>query len=270
MAPSSASRLSEGKLARLVLGVASLALFAACTTVGGAYGPVNLRSPFWKQPPRQVDIVLLAAPAGDVYRTGGDEVLHELITKERDRELMTVVSESQPDYEWLVDRFAALFAERGFPVSRLDADDLEIGSEGGSDALSAYFDGDLGSEPPYRLKPEIAANRKPELLLVIIPGAWGISRLYEFGAIPIGPHHATFGVIVELWDIPNRMKLWSDEASGSTAIPRQWNEPPEHPKVHSALESALQACGDGAIRSLEMWRGSSAELVYSKPAQAEK
>jgi hypothetical protein len=250
---------------RIALAAVILLLASSCVTFPGPHGPVRLEVPFWKQPPRPVDIVLLPPPPGGVYRSGGDEALHALITEERDRELTAFVETSQPDFEWMVDRFAELFAERGFPVGQLEADDLVV-----DDAYDGDFFGGYSDDPPYSVRPRASGIAATELLLVVVPGEWGVSRHYEFGAVPIGSHYASFGLLVELWDLPNRTKLWSGTSSGSAAVPRQWNEPPEHPKVRAALEKALNACGDGAVASLEKWNGANAELVYPAAAQTAK
>ncbi len=237
-----------------------IALLSACATGPALYGPVQLDVPFWKRPPAELGIVLRAAPEGGIYRGGGDEALHALITDARDRELLELVPSLKPDYEFMVDDFAAMLSERGLPVSQIEESDVVIAAS----APPARYD--TTEFPPYTLNPERAGRVDVQLLLVITPLGWGVSRTYEFGAIPMGPHYATFDVSVELYDLPAKTLLWSRTSSASVAIPLHWNEPPEHPKVRAALNDALLKCGNDAVRHLKGWNGSMAELaVRSKP-----
>jgi len=236
------------------------ALLSACVTGPALYGPVELEVPFWKRPPAELGIVLRGAPAGGIYRSGGDSELHALITDSRDRELVKLIPSLEPDYEFMVDDFAAMLSERGLPVSRIEESDVVISDF----APPARYD--MTEFPPYELKTERAGRIDVQLLLVITPLDWGVARTYDFGAIPIGPHLATFDVSVELYDLPAKTLLWSRTSSASVAIPLRWNEPPEHPKVRAALNDALLKCGNDAVTHLKGWDGKLAELaVRSKP-----
>ncbi|MFA6956720.1 MAG: hypothetical protein WC538_12690 [Thermoanaerobaculia bacterium] len=236
------------------------ALLSACATGPRFYGPVELDVPFWKRPPAELGIVLRGAPEGGIYRGGGDEALHALITDARDRELIELVPTLKPDYEFLVDDFAAMLSERGLPVSQIEESDVVIAAS----APPARYD--MTEFPPYELKPEHAGRVDVQLLLVITPLGWGVSRTYEFGAVPMGPHYATFDVSVELYDLPAKTLLWSRTSSVSVAIPLHWNEPPEHPKVRAALNDALLKCGSDAVTHLKGWDGVRGELgIREKP-----
>jgi hypothetical protein len=234
-------------------------LLSSCVTGPALYGPVELDVPFWKRPPAELGIVLRGAPEGGIYRGGGDEALHALITDARDRELIELIPTLKPDYEFMVDDFAAMLSERGLPVSRIEESDVVIAAFAPPDRY------DMTEFPPYQLKPERAGRIDVKLLLVITPIDWGVSRTYEFGAVPMGPHYATFDVSVELYDLPAKTLLWSRTSSASVAIPLHWNEPPEHPKVRAALNDALLKCGSDAVAHLKGWNGVMAELAV-KPA----
>jgi len=250
------SNRSRGRLPKLIVALATLV--SGCYTGPSLYGPTSLEQPFWKRPPAELGIVLLDAPQGGVFRGGGDEAFHALITDARDKEMLALVPSLTPDYEFMVDDFASLLAERGLPVSRVEAGDVEISD---SSPPAGYDPFDF---PPYKLNPDRKGRVDVQLLLVIKPLSWGVSRNYEFGFVPIGPHSATFDVSVELWDLPAKTLLWSRRSSASASIPLHWNEPPEHPKVRAALNEALLRCGGDALSHLKGWDGIHAQLIYQE------
>jgi hypothetical protein len=250
-------RFDRSPARRFRLLVVLTALLSACIPPGpGLYGPVPLDVPFWKRPPAELAILLRGAPEGGIYRSGGDESLHSLITDARDKELLALVPTLLPDYGFMVDDFAAMLSERGIPVSQIDEADVEVAAFA---PPAAY---DMSAFPPYTLDPERKGPTDVRLLLVITPLAWGVSRDYDLGFVPMGPHVATFDVSVELFDLATKTLLWSRTSSASVSIPLHWNEPPEHPKVRAALNAALLKCGADAVSHLKGWDGLKGELAY--------
>jgi hypothetical protein len=236
----------------IVLGILAAVLLQGCAIATSVTGPVPLVPPFWEAPPRSLGVVLHEAPEGGIYRSGGDDLYHEVVSDSRDKELIRIINASAPLFDWLAEEFATMMAERSFAVRRLPADCCGL---------------DSGSVVAPLLEFPVASE-EVELLLVITPEWWGIHRDYA-GVFPVGSHKAAFEIRVELFDIPNRLLLWSGVASRDVSLDRRWNEPPDHPKVYAALEAALNKAGASAVEALRNWDGKQAELGFRIPAASE-
>jgi hypothetical protein len=254
--------MSNAMKSRSILLLSYLLFFAGCS-VGpgyGYYGPSRLDVPFWQAEPRPVGIVLRDVPTGSIYRDGGDDLYHDIVSDRRDKALIRLLESTSTDFEWLVDEFTALFSERGFPVMRVD-ESPRIPTPESTEGLGLRALLTAISEGPSwdTISPEVTED--VDILLVISPVWWGIRRDYV-GVFPVSRHHAGFQVDVELFDLRNRMILWSATGSAHTALDYRWKEPPDYPGVFAALEKAHEDAGMSVVARLAKWKGKRAELVF--------
>lgn len=219
-------------------------------------GPRRLDTPFWERSGGRVRVLTTEIPSPDIVRDGGDDFYHDLVSDKRDADMWNFLKRYHhtPALTGPEEEIATLLEERGFTVSR------------GQIRFPTRTSGWVWSEPIKRLEQIRKQVPDADLALVVSTRWWGVTRKYG-GIFPTGPHRARVDFTGELYDLSNNLLLWYCEASGTSDIDRQWNEPPDQPKLRSALEAAQAEGEANLMASLRAWDGTFAFTALRPPGR---
>lgn len=228
-----------------ILAAASL-LLAACSL--STRPPTH--TPLWELEGRKVQVVVVAAPPGEIQRDGGDPLYHELVTDQRDALMIRFVESVTPQLANVAEKFAEELRKRRFDAAVSDAAALPAQPAEPETLFDAIRLGRAVMRSTRRPTADI-----DEFILALAIRSWGVRRDYA-GVFPVGLHEAHFELDASLLDARNPLiPLFRTSARGAHSIELQWNEPPHFPKVHYGLALALDEAVEGLERAFFAWDG---------------
>ncbi|HSN68923.1 MAG TPA: hypothetical protein VLV48_06740 [Thermoanaerobaculia bacterium] len=190
---------------------------------------------------RKLHVIVTSAPAGEMDRDGGDSFYHEVVTDQRDRPMIGLLASVDPKISDVADSLVPTLRERG--VDAVVSDSSVLPKLPDLEGMSLF---DALRLTRATLEATRAGGEIEEFVLVLAIRHWGVRRPFV-GIFPVGRHAAFFEIEASLVDRQNALvPLWSTVGTGLRPIEREWNEPPDFPKVREALALAL----DDAIQEM--------------------
>lgn len=233
----------------MLTAVVLLAPLAGCATAGA---PVRLDPPFWSRSGERIHVVATEPLRVRLYRTGGDDLYHEVVSDARDADMIEFLEDyhRSATTDGTEKLFSGLLKERGFVTSFSKIDRTE------DDADDSWDD-------PHLRFAKLRQRLNEHVALVVSTSSWYFTRDYA-GVVPTGSHRVRVNISGELVDLVKNQRLWRDEASGNAEVPRKWNEPPDQPKLRQALETARAEAEGQLAAKLRSWNGTFTVTGFSR------